>query len=68
MTLPRGERDREVIGSKEQTELRSDPCWKEKRGFFAKGKLATEKLVSVKFARERPESVKLVRERLGRGR
>ena len=68
MTLPRGERDKEVIGLIGQKEPRSDHCWKEKRGFFARGKLVTEKLVSVKFVRERPESVKLVSERLGRGR
>ena len=68
MTLLREGRDREVIDLIEQKELKRDRCWKGRRGYFARGKLATEKLVNVRYVREKPESAKLVRERQGRGR
>jgi hypothetical protein len=65
MNLPRGGRDREVIDLKE---LKRGHCWKGRKGCSARGKRATEKLVSVRYVKEKLESAKLVRERHGRGR
>ena len=68
MTLLRGGRDREVIDLIGQKELKRDHCWKGRRGYFVRGKFATEKLVNVRYVKEKPESAKLVRERQERGR